>query len=81
MEEGYKSIDNVYKDDEFAGFRKDPRFTELMAAPPIAGDSANSGSISRITKFYKNTRNFLALVGFRVRSIAPENNRVSKEKR
>jgi len=34
MEEGYKSIDNVYKDDEFAGLRKDPRFTELMTARP-----------------------------------------------
>jgi tetratricopeptide (TPR) repeat protein len=34
MEEGYKSIDNVYKDEEFAGLRKDPRFTELMTAPP-----------------------------------------------
>ncbi|HZE26492.1 MAG TPA: tetratricopeptide repeat protein [Terriglobales bacterium] len=34
MEEGYKSIDNVYKDEEFAGLRKDPRFTELMTARP-----------------------------------------------
>lgn len=31
-EEGYKDIDNVYKDAEFAGLRKDPRFTELMTS-------------------------------------------------
>jgi hypothetical protein len=36
MEEGYKGIENVYKDDEFAGMRKDPRFTDLMAARPLA---------------------------------------------
>ncbi len=36
MEEGYKGIDDVYKDDEFAGMRKDPRFTDLMAARPLA---------------------------------------------
>ena len=36
MEEGYKSINSVYKDEEFAGLRKDPRFTELMAARPPA---------------------------------------------
>jgi tetratricopeptide (TPR) repeat protein len=36
MEEGYKSIDNVYKDEEFAGLRKDPRFNELMTARPQA---------------------------------------------
>jgi tetratricopeptide (TPR) repeat protein len=34
MEEGYKGIDNVYKDSEFAGLRKDPRFTELMGTRP-----------------------------------------------
>ena len=36
LEEGYKGIDAVYKDAEFAGLRKDPRFTELMAARPPA---------------------------------------------
>jgi tetratricopeptide (TPR) repeat protein len=36
MEEGYKGIDEVYKDSEFAGLRKDPRFAELMAARPVA---------------------------------------------
>lgn len=30
MEDGYKDIDSVYKDQEFAALRKDPRFTELM---------------------------------------------------
>ena len=32
MEEGYKDLKNVYKDAEFSELRKDPRFTELMAA-------------------------------------------------
>jgi tetratricopeptide (TPR) repeat protein len=36
MEEGYKNINSVYKDEEFAGLRKDHRFTELMAAKPPA---------------------------------------------
>ena len=32
MEDGYKDIANVYKDNEFTEVRKDPRFAELMAA-------------------------------------------------
>lgn len=36
LEEGYKSINNVYKDEEFATVRKDRRFTELMAVRPPA---------------------------------------------
>ena len=32
MEEGYKNIKDVYRDNEFTGLRKDPRFTELMAS-------------------------------------------------
>jgi tetratricopeptide (TPR) repeat protein len=36
LEEGYKDFNNVYKDAEFAGLRKDKRFTELMAAKPTA---------------------------------------------
>ena len=31
MEFGYKDIDRVYKEDEFANVRKDPRFAALMA--------------------------------------------------
>jgi|SRR5208282_3581499 len=36
LEEGYKDIKNVYKDNEFSTLRKDPRFTELMAAKTTA---------------------------------------------
>jgi tetratricopeptide (TPR) repeat protein len=36
MEDGYKSIEDVYKDREFAGVRKDPRFGELMTSKPVA---------------------------------------------
>ena len=36
MEDGYKDIKNVYKDNEFAALRKDPRFAELMAAKTTA---------------------------------------------
>jgi len=34
MEEGFKQIDNVYKDPEFEGLRSDARFSQLMAARP-----------------------------------------------
>ncbi|HXY51579.1 MAG TPA: tetratricopeptide repeat protein [Terriglobales bacterium] len=35
LEEGYKDIDAVYKDQEFLSLRKDPRFVELMNARPV----------------------------------------------
>ena len=34
IEDGYKGVDAVYKDAEFAQLRKDPRFLQLMAARP-----------------------------------------------
>jgi tetratricopeptide (TPR) repeat protein len=36
MEEGYKDLKNVYKDEEFASLRKDKRFAELMATKPVS---------------------------------------------
>ena len=36
MEEEYKDIQRVYKDEEFAALRKDPRFNELMTSKPPA---------------------------------------------
>jgi len=36
MEDGYKGIEEVYKDKKFAELRKDPRFNELMASKPVA---------------------------------------------
>ncbi len=36
MEEGYRNIEDVYKDAEFAELRKDPRFSALMTARPLA---------------------------------------------
>jgi tetratricopeptide (TPR) repeat protein len=39
MEAGYKDLKNVYKDEEFAELRKNPRFTELMASKtPVISD-------------------------------------------
>ncbi len=39
MEEGYKGVQDVYKDPEFAALRNDPRFTTLMASrPPSISD-------------------------------------------
>jgi tetratricopeptide (TPR) repeat protein len=35
MEDGYKGIDSVYKDQDFAVLRKDPRFAELMNSKPV----------------------------------------------
>lgn len=35
MEEGYKNINDVYKDNEFSALRKDARFAELMASKPV----------------------------------------------
>jgi tetratricopeptide (TPR) repeat protein len=36
LEEGYKGIDDVYKDPEFEHLRSDARFTQLMASRPPA---------------------------------------------
>jgi tetratricopeptide (TPR) repeat protein len=36
MEDGYKEIDEVYKDQEFSKLREDKRFAELMAAKPVS---------------------------------------------
>jgi tetratricopeptide (TPR) repeat protein len=36
IEDGYKDLDPVYKEEDFAGLRKDPRFSELMAAKPAS---------------------------------------------
>jgi tetratricopeptide (TPR) repeat protein len=36
MEEGYKDINKVFREEEFASVRKDPRFTALMTNKPVA---------------------------------------------
>jgi hypothetical protein len=36
MEDGYKGVDAVYKEPEFAALRDDARFKELMANRPEA---------------------------------------------
>ncbi|HVP43653.1 MAG TPA: tetratricopeptide repeat protein [Terriglobales bacterium] len=36
MEDGYSGLDSVYKEQEFADLRKDPRFAELMNSRPQA---------------------------------------------
>jgi tetratricopeptide (TPR) repeat protein len=36
LEDGYKGINDVFRDPEFAGLRTDARFTALMAARPVA---------------------------------------------
>jgi tetratricopeptide (TPR) repeat protein len=36
LEEGYPGINDVYKDSDFEGLRKDTRFAQLMAAKPTA---------------------------------------------
>ena len=36
LEEGYAGIDDVYKDSDFEGLRKDTRFAQLMASKPPA---------------------------------------------
>jgi tetratricopeptide (TPR) repeat protein len=36
IEDGYKNIKNVYKDEEFSELRKDPRFAELMASKLVS---------------------------------------------
>jgi tetratricopeptide (TPR) repeat protein len=36
MEDGFKGVNNVYKDTEFTALRADPRFTQLMASRPVA---------------------------------------------
>ena len=43
MEDGYKDIKNVYRDQEFSDLRKDPRFAELMAAKACADSGLDDG--------------------------------------
>ena len=56
---GVQGDRDVYKDSEFAGLRKDPRFTELMSARPVA--------IPRVKFHYKylqNTTQLSTMCGF-----------------
>ena len=76
MEEGYKGIEDVYKDSEFAGLRKDPAVYRAHGGP-AGGDS---GISIEFTNIYTIPRNFLRRPCLET-LITPENNRVSKEKR
>jgi hypothetical protein len=36
LEDGYKDINKIFRDDEFAAVRNDPRFSALMSHKPSA---------------------------------------------
>src|SRR5260370_35021468 len=55
MEEGYKDIKNVYRDNEFSTLRKDPRFAELISAKTTAiPDSRPCQRVIGIHRLYTN---------------------------